>query len=69
MEARKGGEGGSTMGWCSAAAMVWAAVLQGAGTGVGGLDWGVLERGGAGTRGGEVNREERGCRGELTATR
>jgi len=37
--------------------------------GSGGLDWGVMERGGVGARGGEVNRKERGCRGELTATR
>jgi hypothetical protein len=37
--------------------------------GSGVLEWGVMERGGAGTRGGEVNGEERGCRGELPATR
>ena len=37
MEAMKGGEGGSAMGWCSAAAMAWAAAFQGAGMGVGAL--------------------------------
>ena len=29
------------------------------------MDWGGMERGGMGTRGGEVNGEERDCRGEL----
>ena len=42
MEARKGGEGGSAMGWSSAAAMVVAAAFQDAGRGVGawtGVEW------------------------------
>ena len=44
MEARKGGEGGSAVRWCSAAAMAWAAEFQGAGSG-GGARLGVERRG------------------------
>ena len=47
MEARKGGEGGSATGWCSAATMVAAAAFQDAGRGVGawlGVEWRVEER-------------------------
>ena len=42
MEARKGGEGGSAVRWCSAAAMAWAVAFQGPGSGVGawfGVEW------------------------------
>ena len=47
MEARKGGAGGSAMGWSSAAAMVVAAAFQDAGRGVGawiGVEWRAEER-------------------------
>ena len=46
MEARKGGEGGSAMGWCSAAAMVVAAAFQDAGRGGAwtGVEWRGEER-------------------------
>ena len=44
MEARKGGEGGSAVRGCSAAAMAWAAAFQGAGSG--GVARFGMERGG-----------------------
>jgi hypothetical protein len=50
LEARKGGDLGSAVRWCSAAAMAWAAAFQDAGSGVGA--WFGVER-----RGEEPERE------------
>ena len=44
LEARKGGEGGFAVRWCSAAAMAWAAAFQGQGSG-GGARFGVERKG------------------------
>ena len=65
MEARKGGEGGSAVRWCSAAAMAWAAAFQGAGS-RGGAQFGVEQKGKERER--EVAKQNgggEGCRGEL----
>ena len=65
MEARKGGEGGSAVRWCTAAAMVDAAAFQSAGRGVGARF--RMERRGKERehRVANQNGEERDCRGEF----